>query len=87
MRCARTWMLTAGCLKPDAAAALAYPPGGCLAASGAVLVIQVDTAILVSRAMRPPTHHGQIFLASPFASLADQQRPRRDLKTSAVDGA
>jgi hypothetical protein len=61
VRCACTWMVTAGCLKPDAAAALGHPPADCLAASGAVVAIQVGTAIPVSRAMRPPVHHRLIF--------------------------
>jgi len=64
------WLLEARCHCGVSAPADGLPGG-----SGAVLVIQVDTAIPVSRAMGPPIHHRLIFSLTHSPALPISRGP------------
>jgi hypothetical protein len=68
--------LTSGCLKPAAAAALVLTRhADCLAACGAVMVIQVEAAIPMSTAMRPPVRRRAVFSSIRSPALPSAQNP------------
>jgi hypothetical protein len=70
VRRACTRMLTSGCLKPDATPALVLArPADCLGDLRAVVVIQLEAALPMSRAMRPPVRHRPVFPSAHSPAL------------------